>query len=549
MADSSHDSRFLPPSSSFSPPPSQHQYPPQPHYYHSPTPTFSPTTAHPASMTVDPLLVTNVRKRHFLCLLFLRYSTAMPPELAPYMAAGEYAASIKRLNAALTCRSWVWTFVVLALCFFLSGAIMVGFGASDNDDDDSYGGGNTGSGNATVVGGGGSNSTASASAQVNGGGGNEVLLKMGIAFSVFSFACLMFTNRRWRFGRAKELTNVLLIENSRYAQRRPVIRFRLLAGGWMEKAVQRSAPLRRWVLQVEVCNGSGMGDGGYGGGQHSGSSFTVVNLPHSNVMRLRERTLFPVRPQPHGPALVDITEAVTQPVVPLLLPMNSGGNVQQLNERVDDDADDVSENPQQPPPAYSDIEMQPQQHNQPQQQQQQQQPTQPLPILQPSAVSAHPSHLQPITQFTTLPATGQSAEWQPVEKAAAGAGAVVMLSSQAAVVDEGKVKEYEEQLRQLVVERAQQDEKMQEMQRELENMRAQQQQPLVIQLTDFSSSSDGVMRSLPPGSDQQSQQVEGSRLAVYTNQQAEGSTPHSNAAPGGSSRSGVVMLAGRRFSF
>ena len=132
-----------------------------------------------------------------------------------------------------------------------------------------------------------------------------------------------------------------------------------------------------------------------------------------------------------------------------------------------------------------------------------------------------------------------------------GTGAVVMLSSQAAVVDDGKTKEYEEQLRKLVVERAQQDEKMQEMQRELDNMRAQQQQqPLVIKLTDFSSSTDGVMRSLPPATagERPPVQLDGSRLGVHTDQAVEGS-PGSKLAASGGSRSGVVLLAGRRYSF
>ena len=94
-----------------------------------------------------------------------------------------------------------------------------------------------------------------------------------------------------------------------------------------------------------------------------------------------------------------------------------------------------------------------------------------------------------------------------------------MLSSQSAVVEGGALADYEERLRRLVTERAQQDEKMQEMQRELERMRASQQQstqqPLVIKLTDYSASNSGTMRSLPPIEKQQSE----GKLGVHTNKQ------------------------------
>ena len=530
MAVPGHDPYLFSPSPSV---PASHQ----PQYYFSPSATVlsSHSSPHVPTYNPDPLLVTHVRKQYFLWI-FLRYSLVLPAELAPYIHPAEYAASVKRLNAAFTCRSWVLTFLVLALCFFFSGAVMLGLGAEQDNEDDSA----STTSNTTLITSGGGNGTASATTQ-NNPYGHATLLDIGISFTVFSFACLMFTFRRWRLGRAKELTNIVLIENSRYQSRRPQVRFRLVVGGWLATLMQRSAPLRKWTLQVEVCSGPDGRTGGSGSmeGQQSGSSYAVVSLPHSNVVRLREAMHFPVRPQPNGPALV-VSRESTQEVLPV--PVRSVSLQVEEEQADDDDADDVSENPQQPPPAYSDIELQPaqQKHNQ-------QQPTPPL-SLQPLVIVT-----EPVQDVDAQPADSssdaKSADWQPVVKPTEGDGSVVMLSSQAAVVDETKVKEYEEQLRRLVAERTLQDEKMQEMQRELENMRAQQQQPqMVIKLTDFTNSSDGVLRSLPPALVDQPPQQSNNRLAVHTDEQVEGSPGNSAAAAGGS-RSGVVLLAGRRYSF
>ena len=537
MSESNHDPPFFPSSastSSASSLASTSQQQLQPQYYYSPTATFSPTFS-PGTASPDPLLVTAVRKYNILCVS-LRYSTTMPTELAPYLPAAEYAASIKRFNSAMSCRSWVLTFVLLAVCFLISGAIMIGIGAQQDDgSDDDSDNANTNSSVMDSGGGSGGNATG-AGIPASVGGGNQVLLKVGIAFTVFAFSCLVFTSRRWRVGRAKELTNTLLIENTRYAQRRPLVRFQLTADGWVAKGTQRNAPpVHRWVLQVEVCGDGWGGDtsGSWSGsGQQAGPSFALVNLTHSNVMRLRERNFSLPLQRLNAPTVVDM---------PSVTPMT--GVSMRLDDQVDEE--EVSVNSQQPPPAYSDIEMQPVQHIQ--QEPQQRLPTLPQTPVRPTAAPDQPTGNAATPSYDSS-STTQPVDWQPVKKEMSGSGAVVMLSSQAAVVDESKVKEYEDQLRRLVVERAQQDEKMQEMQRELENMRAQQQPPLVITLTDFSSSSDGVMRSLPPGSDRQPQQSDG-RLAVHTKEQAEGETPSSNAAAGSGSRSGVVLLGGRRYSF
>ena len=544
MSESPHHYSDLPPSTSLSPSQPQPPHSPPAQQYTSPS-FLSPTNAQQPTANPDPLVVAHVRKQS-RCCFFMRYSNKLPLELTPYMHKDEYAASIRRLNTAFACRSWVLTFLVLSGAFFVSGAFMIGFGVQKEEEDDGYYApaappvNDTSTGLSTRGGANGTYLPSTGSSTYISQGGSEALLKIGIAFTIFAYLFMWFTFKLWQVGKAKELTNALLIENSRYAQRRPVVRFRLLAGGWFAKLMKRAAPLRRWQLQVEVCGGGGgqgEGESNTGSSNQLNSAYTVVNLPHSNVVKLRERMRFPVRAQANGRGvLVDIAEATSpqQPTMPPLQPAASL-SVLVVDDRAEADSAEAAGHPQQPPPAYSvsDIEMQPPAaHIQP--------------VLTLAPLPAKPAPLpipDPVNQSAPDATAAQPAavEWPAVSKAEGAEGAVVMLSSPAAVVDEGKVREYEQRLQRLVEERAEQDEKMQEMQRELEQMRAQQQPPLVISLT----SADGVMRSLPPGSGRQPLQVDGSRLAL----QAEGSTPGSNVAPLSEGRSGVLLLAGRRFSF